>query len=89
MDYIRAKGNAESIYYAQDEGNKYIGVNKATSDIIDMYFEEKKPQKVVFRSNLQGTTYPMRQVNHDELRLRGFKWLDNLRPKSKYDLFAD
>jgi len=31
----------------------------------------------------------MRQVNHDELRLRGFKWLDNLRPKSKYDLFAD
>jgi lipopolysaccharide export system protein LptA len=89
MDYIRAKGNAESIYYAQDEGNKFVGVNKATSDIIDMYFQEKKPEKVVFRSNLVGTTYPMRQVNHEELRLRGFKWLDDLRPKSKYDLFAD
>jgi lipopolysaccharide export system protein LptA len=72
MDYMRAKGNSESIYYAQDEANKFIGVNKQHADIIDMYFEEKKPQKVVFRSNLVGTTYPMRQVNHDELRLRGF-----------------
>lgn len=89
IEYMRAKGNAESVYYAQDEDNKFIGVNKANSDIIDMYFQDKKPQKVVFRSNLVGTTYPMRQVNHDELRLRGFKWLEDLRPKSKYDLFAD
>lgn len=89
IDFMRAKGNSESIYYAQDEDDKYIGVNKATSDIIDIYFEEKKPQKVVFRSNLVGTTYPMRQVNHEELKLRGFKWMEDLRPKSKYELFAD
>ncbi len=73
----------------QDDENKFIGVNKATADIIDMYFSERKPQRVVFRSNLVGTTYPMRQVNHEELRLRGFKWLDELRPKTKYDLFTE
>ncbi|CAN5491452.1 hypothetical protein BH10BAC2_BH10BAC2_12210 [soil metagenome] len=89
IDFMRAKGNAESIYYAQDEGSKFIGVNKATADVIDMYFEEKKPEKVIFRSNLVGTTYPMRQVNHEELKLRGFKWLEELRPKTKYELFAD
>lgn len=89
MDFLRAKSNAESIYYAQDESNKFIGVNQATADIIDMYFQEKKPQKVVFRNNLVGTTYPMRQVNHEEIRLRGFKWLEDQRPKSKYELFAD
>ncbi|MBG9374742.1 OstA family protein [Panacibacter sp. DH6] len=89
MDFLRAKSNAESIYYAQDESNKFIGVNQATADIIDMYFQEKKPQKVVFRNNLVGTTYPMRQVNHEELKLRGFKWLEDQRPKSKYELFAD
>jgi hypothetical protein len=86
--YSRTKGNAESIYYAQDEENKFIGVNKATADIIDTYFENRKPQRVVFRSNLVGTSYPMRQVNHEELRLRGFKWLEDLRPKSKDDLFT-
>lgn len=89
IDKMRAKGNSESIYYAQDDDGKFVGVNKATADVIDMYFEEKKPERVVFRSNLVGTTYPMRQVNHDDLRLRGFKWLDELRPKTKYALFAD
>lgn len=89
IEFMRAKGNSESVYYAQDENNKFIGVNKATADIIDMYFEEKKPQRVVFRSNLTGTSFPMRQVNHEELKLRGFKWLDALRPKSQYDLFTE
>jgi lipopolysaccharide export system protein LptA len=87
--YSRTKGNAESIYYAQDEENKFIGVNKASADIIDTYFENKKPQRVVFRSNLVGTSYPMRQVNHEELRLRGFQWLEDIRPKSQSDLFTE
>ncbi|NNV57568.1 OstA-like protein [Limnovirga soli] len=89
IHHLRAKGNSESIYYGQDDYNKFIGVNKASSDIIDMYFESKKPERVVFRSNLQGITYPMRQVNHEEIRLRGFKWLDEKRPKTKYSLFED
>ncbi len=89
IDYLHAKGNAESIYYGQDDYKKFVGVNKATSDIIDMYFDDRKPQRVVFRSNLTGTTYPMRQVNHDELKLRGFKWQDGLRPKTQYELFGN
>jgi hypothetical protein len=87
--YSRTKGNSESIYYAQDDENKFIGVNKATADIIDMYFQDRKPQRVVFRSNLVGTSYPMRQVNHQELRLRGFRWLEDLRPKSENDLLTE
>ncbi len=86
IDYMHAKGNAESVYYGQDERNKFISVNKAKSDIIDMYFNEKKPQKVVFRSSVEGTAFPMRQVNHQEIRLRGFKWNEALRPKSKFEL---
>ncbi len=93
IDQLRAKGNAETVYYGVDETNKYLGVNKATCDVIDMYFERKgdgtSPQKIVLRNNLEGTAYPMRQINHEELRLRKFKWLDNLRPKSKFDIFSN
>jgi lipopolysaccharide export system protein LptA len=83
---MRAKGNAENVYYATDEDKSFIGVNKSTADIIDVFFEDSKPQKVVFLRNLDGTTYPMRSTNHDELKIRGFKWQDALRPKSKYEL---
>ena len=89
INHIRAKGSAENIYYAIDDQNKYIGVNRSTCDIIDMYFQNKKPRKIVFRNNLHGTTYPMKQVTHGTMRLRGFKWLEERRPKTKSDLFEN
>jgi hypothetical protein len=88
IDWMHSKGNAESVYYGQDDANKFVSVNKAKSDIIDMYFENKKPIKVVMRSSVEGTAYPMKQVNHEELRLNGFKWQDVLRPKTKYEFIA-
>ena len=89
INYIRAKGSAENIYYAIDEQENYIGVNRSTCDIIDMYFLNKKPKKIVFRNNLEGTTFPMKQVSHSTMRLRGFKWLEDIRPKTKADLFGN
>ena len=90
MDHLRAKGNAETIYYGTDDRNKFVGVNQANCDVIDMYFEKAKddsrPQRIVLRNNLQGTATPMGQINHDELRLRGFHWLADKRPMSKFDL---
>lgn len=86
INSMRAKGNAENVYYATDEDKQFIGVNKSSADIIDVFFEDSKPQKVVFLRNLDGTTYPMRSTNHDELKIRGFKWLEAVRPKSKYEL---
>jgi hypothetical protein len=84
-----AKGSAENVYYGQDEHKHFIGVNKSNSDIIDVLFDNSQPKRVSFLRNLDGTMYPMRQVNHEEIKIRGFKWLDNIRPKSKFDIFAN
>jgi len=89
MDHMRAKGSAESIYYAQDEDSAYTGVNRASADIIDMYFNSEGLRRVVFRSEVQGKMSPFRQVNHEEMRIRGFKWLDMRRPKTKFELYED
>jgi lipopolysaccharide export system protein LptA len=89
IDFFRAKGSAENIYYTADEAGAFIGVNRSTSDVIDVTFQERKPYKVVFRNNLQGTLSPIRQVNNQELRVRGFKWYDEKRPKSKFDLIGN
>lgn len=89
ISFLRAKGNAENVYYGQDEQKGFIGVNKSNADIIEVVFEESKPKKVTFRSNLDGTTYPMRQVNHEEIKLRNFTWLDAIRPKNKFEILAN
>jgi lipopolysaccharide export system protein LptA len=89
IDKMRSKGNAANIYYAQDDFKKFIGVNKSSSDVIDVLFDDGKPQKVLFLRGLEGTTYPMRQINHNEIKLRGFSWLDGKRPKSKFDILSN
>src|SRR6478609_2443215 len=77
ISFVRAKGNAENVYYAQDEFNHFIGVNSATADVIELLFDDKnKPRRISFIHNYDATSYPMRQVNHDEIKIRGFKWHD-------------
>lgn len=89
INFLRTKGSpAESVYYGQDDSGKFVGVNKSTSDVIDSYFTDGNIQKIVFRNKLDGINYPMGQVDHIGLRLRGFKWLDDKRPKSKFEILS-
>lgn len=89
IDYMRAQGNAESIYYVKDEKDALVGINNATSDIIDIRFKNKELNKVVFISEVSGTMYPVNQAAEENKYLRGFKWQEARRPKTKYELFFD
>ena len=87
IDSVRVRGSAESIYYLQDEDSAYTGVNQTTADVLDVYFKNRELQKVVFRSEVKGTLWPIQQKTPQEMRVRNFQWLDDRRPKTKFDLF--
>lgn len=87
FDSLRAAGLAETIYYIQDEDSAYTGINESQCDILDIYFGNETLQKVVFRSNVTGTIWPMKQKDPKEMRLTNFQWLDDRRPKTRYELF--
>jgi len=87
LDSVRASGFAECIYYIQDEDSAYTGINESKSDVLDVYFAEQQLQKVVFRSAVSGTIWPIKQKDPKEMRLKNFRWLDARRPKTKFELF--
>ena len=87
IDSVRARGFAQCIYFIQDEDSAYTGINESKSDVIDIYFSEQQLKKVVFRSQVTGTIWPIRQKDPREMRLEGFRWLDERRPKTKFELF--
>lgn len=87
IDSVRAAGFAECIYYIQDEDSAYTGVNQSKCDIIDIYFANDELNKVVFRSGVTGTIWPIRQKSPYEMRLENFRWLEERRPKTKFELF--
>lgn len=87
IDSVRAKGYAECIYYIQDEDSAYTGINESKCDIMDIYFKNQELHKVVFRSQVTGTLWPIRQKSPSEMRLENFQWLEARRPKTKFELF--
>ena len=90
IDYMRSKGSAEAVYYIKDDSMAMVGVNRVTrADIIDMIFLNKQLNKVVLRNDADGTMYPIRKVNLDDMKLRNFKWLEERRPKTKFELFEN
>ncbi len=88
IDYMRVRGSqAESIYYIQNEDSAYVGMNRATGDVIDLYFKNEDLQKVLFINSVNGTVYPMDQIPEDQKRLKVFRWLEDKRPKNRAELF--
>ena len=89
INKMSAKGNAENIYFPLDNDKNLIGVNHSNAQIIEVYFENTEPAKVVFRNQLIGKMTPLHQTPKEELNLKGFQWKENLRPKSKEELIKN
>jgi len=54
-----------------------------------MIYTDKKLNKVIYRSDVTGTMFPVSQLPEDKKLLRNFKWLEEKRPKTKFELFED
>lgn len=86
IDYMRSKGNAESVYYAKDNDGSLVGVNRASGDIIDIRFKDKEVKRVVFISDVNGTLFPIHQASEQDKLLKNFQWFEDKRPKTKEEL---
>ena len=88
IQYTRIKGSpAETIFYAQDNDSAYIGMNYATGDAVDVFFENDEVKKIKYINDVNGTMYPMNQIPSDKKQLKNFVWEDRRRPKNKLELF--
>jgi len=91
---LLVEGNAESIYYGEEEeegrgkqkDKAFIGVNRAQSSVMRVYFTADNVDRISFIENPTATFFPIQEVNPRDFIIRGFKWLERLRPKTLQDL---
>ncbi len=86
LHHMLIEGNGESVYYAQDDSSAFIGVNKIICNNMVIYTDSSKVNRIKFLSKPNGTMYPINQAPKDELKLKKFIWLENIRPKNKEEL---
>lgn len=81
------EGNAESVYYARDELESYVGVNKTICSEMILFFGDNQIDQIKFFAEPQAKLHPMTQVDHESLKLEQFFWEKLRRPKGIEDLF--
>ncbi len=87
LDHLDMMGNAMSVYYAQDEYNKLIGINKCEGQMLSIFLYNRKMDRIKMTPDSKGTMYPPGQIPEKERTLRGFTWREEERPLSKEDIF--
>ena len=83
---IDVDGNGESLYYASDD-NGIFGLNNVQCSSIIIYLKDSKINKINLVSSPEGILTPLDQLSETDKTLPQFKWLDDIRPKSRYDIF--
>ena len=78
-------GNAEISYYPTNK-NKLIGLNKTTASEIVMWLKQGQFERVSMRPKTEGDINPLKDVDLEASKLKGFNWIYNKRPKSRFDL---
>lgn len=82
-------GNAEAIYYAQDEAGAYIGVNKTACSEMSLEFKNGGVHFIRFLDMPSGRLDPMKALNpSSQPTLEGRRADAKLRPRSLADLFV-
>jgi lipopolysaccharide export system protein LptA len=88
IDSIQAIGNGQSLYYLQDDDSAYLGMDLTEAGNIIMTFKNRELKKVIWVKGAKGTTYPFNKIPEDKRRLKNFRWLEAIRPKSAGELFG-
>ena len=83
LDSLFVNGNAETIYYAKDEEDGYVGVDQMKSGQIKAIFLEGKMKEVHWLKQQEGTTHPFQTIDPNNFQFSGFYWRIAERPYSK------
>jgi lipopolysaccharide export system protein LptA len=82
---VIVKGNADVIYYAKNK-NKLAAQNKTSSSEIYLWFKNAEAERVTFKPATEGNIDPIKNIDIENAKLKGFSWLYEKRPKSRFEL---
>jgi lipopolysaccharide export system protein LptA len=78
-----ADGSASCIYFAKNESNEYLGMNKTKSAQMRILLKERKVNRIIWYEEPEGAFIPMDKMKEGDKKEERFKWLDEKRPKNK------
>lgn len=87
LRYILVEGDAQSLYYIEEDDGTIIGLNKTQSAYLSMDLYKNELQKLKLWSSTTAETNPLSILKPEDKKLKDFIWYKNIRPLNKLDIF--
>ena len=87
LDHVYDDGNAETVYWLREEDGSMIGINVSQSVAMDIKIEDNQIVRIKYFKKTTETLYPKEKLKSGAEILKGFEWLDELRPTDPADIF--
>jgi lipopolysaccharide export system protein LptA len=84
---IHVTGNSETLYFLREEDHSLIGIQKAISNRMMIYFEEGEIRGFTYIDKPDGAIHTVDELKGPDLKLRDFRWIEGRRPLKKEDIF--
>lgn len=84
---VKVDKNVENVFYAKDEDNELIGINKGTSSKLEVTFKNGDVAIIKPIMNTKDETLPPDKFPENARKLRGFNWREDEKLNSVDDLF--
>ncbi len=82
---VVVSGNAEILYYPKGK-RKAAGLNKTSCTEIYMWFKKGDIERVTMKPKTDGNIDPLKSVDIENAKLKGFNWQYSKRLKSRFEL---
>ncbi len=84
---IKVIGNSETVYFAREEDRTLIGINKLFASDMLIFIEDNDIQTITYIEKPEGILFPENEISPYDLKLKGFYWLEDHRPKTKEEIY--
>jgi lipopolysaccharide export system protein LptA len=80
VDKVLVEGNGESIYFALDEQQKLIGMNRVQCSKMQINFKENQVKRIAFIGKPDASLTPPHELKAEAKELDGYKWQASEKP---------
>ncbi len=84
---LRVEGNSETVYFLWEEDQTPVGMTRISAKDMLIYMRDNQLETITYQEDPKAKLYPPDQIPADQLKLNGFLWLMDKRPKKKEDIF--
>jgi hypothetical protein len=84
---ITVTGNSQTIYFVREEDSTLIGINKAIASKMNILLEDNEISTILYIDKPDAHLVPEKDFPKEEMKLKGFRWIADRRPRDRHDIF--